>query len=353
MHSQRKLEHIRVNLEEDVQFPNLTTGFERYHFTHQALPEIDLAEVDTSTTFLGHRLRLPLLISSMTGGTERARQINANLAVAAQATGIAMGLGSQRAGIEHPELAATFSVVREHAPDAVIFANLGAVQLNYGYGIDQARRAVDMVKANALILHLNPLQEAIQHGGNTNWRGLLDKITDLIQRLDAPVIVKEVGWGISSDVAFELVTRGVAALDVAGAGGTSWSEVERHLTPDERLRRVARRFADWGIPTTESIRLVRSTTPTIPLIASGGVRSGVDGAKAIALGADLFGLASPFLKAAAVSPEAAIEVAEDITTELRITMFLIRAATIQDLKETPYLERLSPEEAIIMSRAGS
>ena len=350
MHSQRKLEHLRVNLEENVQFPHLTTGFERYRFVHQALPERDLAQIDLSAEFLGQRLGVPILISSMTGGTERAKQINANLAIAAQEMGMAMGLGSQRAGLEHPDVAATFSVVREHAPDAVIFANLGAVQLNYGYGIDHARRVVDMVGAQALILHLNPLQEAIQYGGNTNWEGLLPKIRDLVEQLDVPVIVKEVGWGLSAEVAFGLVMAGVAALDVAGAGGTSWSEVERHLTPDERVRRIARRFADWGIPTSQSIELVRSVAPGIPLIASGGIRSGVDGAKAIGLGADLFGLASPFLKAAAVSPEATISAAEEIAQELRITMFLIGAGSLRDLKLTPHLRRVTPEEALLLAR---
>jgi isopentenyl-diphosphate delta-isomerase len=210
-----------------------------------------------------------------------------------------------------------------------------------------------MVRANALILHLNPLQEAIQFGGNTDWRGLLDKIGDLAQQLTVPVIVKEVGWGLSSDVAHELAIRGVAALDVAGAGGTSWSEVERHLTPDERVRRVARRFADWGIPTAESLQMVKRAAPNMPVVASGGIRSGVDGAKALALGADLFGMASPFLKAAAVSVEAAIETAQEIAHELRIAMFLIGAATITDLRGTPHLRRLSTEEAIIMSRAES
>ncbi len=351
MHSQRKLDHIRVNLEENVQFPRLTTGFERYAFVHQALPELDLEQVDLTTSFLGHRLRLPLLISSMTGGTERAGLINANLAEAAEAAGIAMGLGSQRAGIEHPETVATFAVARERAPHAVIFGNLGAVQFNYGYGLDQARRAVDMVKADGLIVHLNPLQEALQYGGNTNWQGLLDKIGDVARRLDVPVIAKEVGWGLSGEVASALLERGVAALDVAGAGGTSWSEVERHLTPDERLRRIARRFADWGIPTAESLRMVREAAPDVPLVASGGVRSGVDGAKAIALGADLFGLASPFLKAAAVSAEAAVQTAEEIAHELRIAMFLVGAGSLTALKNTPRLRRLSPEEAIVLSRA--
>lgn len=350
MHSQRKLEHLRVNLEENVQFPHLTTGFERYAFVHQALPELALADIDTSTTFLGHRLHIPLLISSMTGGTERARLINANLGEAAQATGIAMGLGSQRAGLEHPEVAATFAVARERAPNAAIFANLGAVQLNYGYGLDHARRVVDMVRADALILHLNPLQEAIQFGGNTDWRGLIAKIGVLVRDLGAPIIVKEVGWGLSADVARALADVGVAALDVAGAGGTSWSEVERFLTPDERVRRIARGFADWGIPTSESLRMVKDALPDMPTVASGGIRSGVDGAKAIALGADLFGLASPFLKAAAISAEATIAVADEIAHALRIAMFLIGAGDLEALRHTPHLRRLTPEEAIIMSR---
>ncbi|MGC8782633.1 MAG: alpha-hydroxy-acid oxidizing protein, partial [Anaerolineae bacterium] len=217
-HERRKADHIRINLEEDVRFPNLTTGFERYRLVHQALPELDLNAVDTSVSLLGRRLQVPLLISSMTGGTPAAATINRHLAQAAQARGVAMGLGSQRAGLEQAETAFTFRV-RDVAPDILLFANLGAVQLNRGYGLDHCRRAMEMIGADALILHLNPLQEALQADGDWDWRGLLGKIEAVCRGLAAPVVVKEVGWGIGEKVARWLAEAGVAAIDVAGAGG--------------------------------------------------------------------------------------------------------------------------------------
>ena len=250
--NQRKADHIRINLEENVQFPHLTTGLEEYHFVHQALPELDLHEVNTGVTVFGKQLNAPILVSSMTGGTEQAGLINRNLAEAAQQQRLAMGVGSQRAGIERDEAGATFRV-RDVAPDLLLFANLGAVQFNYGYTVDQCRRAVEMIEADALILHLNPLQEAVQPEGDVNWRGLLGKIEQVCARLERPVIIKEVGWGISSQVARRLIEVGVGAIDVAGAGGTSWSQVEMHRAPTERLRRLAGAFADWGIPTAESL----------------------------------------------------------------------------------------------------
>ncbi len=337
--SERKLDHIRVNLEEDVQFPELTTGLEQYRFVHQALPELNLADVDLSTALLGKRLRAPLIISSMTGGTEQAREINRNLARAAEARGIAMGLGSQRAALEDPSLADTYQV-RDVAPSILLFANLGAVQLNYGYDVDDCHRAVEMIEADALTLHLNPLQEALQWGGNTDWRGLLRKIERVCRELPVPVVVKEVGWGISEEVARQLAEAGVAAIDVAGAGGTSWSQVEAHLTPDETMRRIARRFADWGIPTAEAILMARRGAPELPCIASGGIRTGLDVAKAIALGASAAALASPFLKAAAISSEAVTAAIDEITHELRIAMFCAGAGSVSALQETTRLIRV-------------
>ncbi len=245
--NQRKADHIRINLEEDVSFPSLTTGLENYRFVHQALPEMNLGDVETETVLFGKRLGAPILVSSMTGGAQEAERINRNLAAAAEACGYAMGVGSQRAGIEQTESVASFNV-RDVAPTALLFANLGAVQLNYGYGIDQCRRAVDMIEADALILHLNPLQEVLQPEGDTNWRGLVDRIADICAKLDTPVIVKEVGWGIDSRTAASLLQAGVAAIDVAGAGGTSWSQVEMHRAPTTRLRRLAAAFGDLGHP---------------------------------------------------------------------------------------------------------
>lgn len=333
---QRKADHIRINLEEDVSFPRLTTGLERYSFVHQALPELDLDEIDISRRLFGKTVSAPILVSSMTGGTKEAGDINRTLAEAAQAYGLAMGLGSQRAGIEHAETAATFQV-RDVAPDILLFANLGAVQLNHGYTADHCLRAVEMVEADALILHLNPLQEALQSGGDTRWRGLIDRIAAVCQALPVPVIVKEVGWGISEQAARMLIDAGVGAIDVAGAGGTSWSQVEMHRAPSERLRRLAAAFSDWGIPTAESLQAVRkvraqSSRPDLPLFASGGIRTGQDVAKCLALGADLVGLASPFLRRAAESVDSVLEEMELLTNELRIAMLCSGAADIDALR---------------------
>jgi isopentenyl-diphosphate delta-isomerase len=332
----RKADHIRINLEEDVR-SGLTTGLERYRFVHQALPELDLAEVDSRVAWFGKTLRSPLLISSMTGGTETARAINQTLAEAAQATGIAMGLGSQRAALEDPSLVPTFQV-RAVAPDVLLLANLGAVQLNYGYGVDQCRRAVDMIEADALILHFNALQEAVQPEGDTNFAGLLKKVEAVCAALPVPVIGKEVGWGMSREAARRLAEAGVAAIDVAGAGGTSWSQVEMHRARTAAQKRIAAAFIDWGIPTAEAIVNVRETAPGLGIIASGGLRDGIDVAKCVALGARLGGLASPFLKAAAVSVEATVEVIEGLTRELRIAMFAAGAGTVDALQTTPLVK---------------
>jgi isopentenyl-diphosphate delta-isomerase len=333
--SARKADHIRINLEEDVR-SGLTTGLERYHFVHQALPELDLKAVDTQTTWFGKTLRLPLLISSMTGGTETARALNRTLAAAAQSAGIAMGLGSQRAAIENPSLASTFQV-RDVAPDILLFANLGVVQFNYGYGVDQCRRAVDMIQADALILHLNSLQEAVQPEGDSNFSGLLAKIEAVCRALPVPVIGKEVGWGMSEQAARQLASAGVAAIDVAGAGGTSWSQVEMHRARSESQKRVAAAFLGWGIPTADAIQNVRRAAPQLPVIASGGLRDGIDVAKCIALGAGLAGLAGPFLKAAAVSLDAAQEAIAEIGRELRIAMFAAGAGSLVQLQSTPLI----------------
>jgi isopentenyl-diphosphate delta-isomerase len=333
----RKADHIRINLEENVQFPRLTTGLERYRFMHRALPELDLAEVDTSLLFMGKRLSAPLLISSMTGGTSMANPLNLVLAEVAQANSIAMGLGSQRAAIVHDDLAESFKV-RHVAPDILLFANVGAVQLNYGFGVDHYRRAVDMAEADALILHFNALQEAVQPEGDGNFRDLLPKVAHLCRVIGVPVIAKEVGWGFSAEDARRLAEAGIAAIDVAGAGGTSWSEVEYHRAPTAFHARVARAFADWGISTAESIAQVRTAAPTMPIIASGGLRDGIDVAKCIALGAQLGGLAGPFLKAAAHSAEATHDLVRELTAQLRIAMFVAGACDIPTLQHTPLLK---------------
>ena len=331
-HSQRKSDHIRINLEENVTFPRLTTGLERYRFVHQALPELDRDAVDTSVHVFGKKLRAPILISSMTGGTDAAERINLRLAEAAAAAGVAMGLGSQRTALEDAGQAYTFQV-RRAAPNLLLFANLGAVQLNKGYTVEHCRRAVDMVEADALFLHLNPLQEAVQTDGDWQWSGLASKIEQVCRALPVPVVAKEVGWGISARTARLLADAGVAAIDVAGSGGTSWTEVEYHRAPTERLRRLARAFADWGIPTAESLRLVRQTLPNMTLFASGGLRSGIDIAKCVALGAELGGMAGPFLKAADKGVEAVAEEIAATAAEIRVAMFVAGAGSLADLRQ--------------------
>jgi len=335
--SSRKADHIRINLEEDVR-SGLTTGLERYTFNHQALPEINLEEIDLGINIFGKKLTAPILISSMTGGTEEAALINHHLAQAAQETGIAMGLGSQRAAIEEPDLSSTFKV-RPLAPGILLFANLGAIQLNYGYTVDECQRAVDMIEADGLILHLNPLQEAVQPEGDTRFSGLLDKIEAICRILPVPVIVKEVGWGISERTAKYLADAGVSAIDVAGAGGTSWTQVEMHRAKTESQARLASIFLNWGIPTAQSILQVRRGAPDVLIFASGGLRSGMDIAKCIALGSTMGGMASPFLKAASNSLAEAIQSIQDVKREIRVTMFAAGVQNIKMLKNIKLIEK--------------
>lgn len=338
----RKADHIRINLEEDVQFPQLTTGLERFRLPHRALPELNLADVTARTRFLGKTLEAPLLISSMTGGTALARRINLNLAAAAQEHGIAMGVGSQRAALEDPSLAGSLQV-RSVAPDILLLANVGAVQLNYGYGPEQCLRAVEMIEADALILHFNALQEAVQPEGDDDFSGLKRRLEQVCRAIPVPVIAKEVGWGFSEGDARDLAGAGVAAIDVAGAGGTSWSEVEYHRAPDRYHARVAAAFADWGIPTSDAILNVRRGAPNLPVIASGGLRDGIDVAKCIALGASLAGLAGPFLKAANESQAAVDELIRVLLAQLRIAMFCSGARDLASL-QSGGLQRAGQEE---------
>lgn len=338
MHQKRKADHIRISLEEDVSFATLTTGLEQYHFVHCALPEIRLEDVDTRVSLLGKSLRAPLLISPMTGGTPLGREINRRLAQAAEALGIGMGLGSLRAALEDPALLPTYQV-RDVAPSVLLLANLGAVQLNYGYTVDHCRRAVECVEADGLILHLNPLQEALQPEGQTDFSDLLRKIEAVCNGLEVPVVVKEVGWGLSAQVARQLADAGVAALDVAGAGGTSWSQVEMYRSQDPVRRAVAAAFRDWGIPTAEAIQEVRRAVPHLPVIASGGIRDGIQVAKAIALGATACGIARPLLAAASESAEAVLEALNAIVLQLRVAMFAVGAADLNALARVPLIRR--------------
>jgi isopentenyl-diphosphate Delta-isomerase len=334
----RKDEHLRINLEEDVAAKGIDTGFDDFRLVHRALPGIDLADVDLRTTFLGMPVGAPLLISCMTGGTEQTSVINQRLARVAQHHRLTMGLGSCRVLLEQPDVLPSFDV-REIASDVPLLANLGAVQLNLGVGVDECRDLLRALRADALVLHLNPLQEALQPAGNTVFRGLLARIAHVCAELGAPVIVKEVGWGISEDLVARLFEAGVAAVDIAGAGGTSWSEVERHRISNPVRARVAAGFAGWGIPTTEALVRARSVAPDRMIIASGGVRDGIDVAKALVLGAGAVGIAGPLVRAAAAGDDALEETVEVILEELRLAMFCVGARHVDDLESHARITR--------------
>ncbi len=327
----RKHDHIRLSLTEDVQFEHMPTGFDSLRFEHLALPELDFAEIDPSITLLGKRLAAPLLISSMTGGPNLGGTINQNLAAAAQKVGVGMGLGSQRIILVKPESTASFQV-RHVAPDILLIGNIGAVQLNYGVGVDECRHLVESVGADALYLHLNPLQEVIQPEGDVNFKDLIGKIRQVARELGVPVLIKEVGSGISGALATRLADTGISAIDVSGGGGTSWAIIEAKRAHTPMQQSLGERFRDWGIPTTVSLIQCRDALPEMTLIASGGIRSGIDIAKAIALGADAAALAQPFLEAATRSPEAVEEVLHRLIQELKVAMFLVGARTVADLK---------------------
>ena len=324
--SPRKLDHIRICLEEQVEAGN--PGFADVHLVHCALPGLSLDRIDTSVRFLGHHLRSPLFIAAMTGGHPSTTVINRRLAAAAEHFGIGMGVGSQRAALEHPELEGSFTVVREEAPTAFLCANLGAVQLR-DHGIEWADRAVEMIDAQALCVHLNFLQEAIQPEGDHDATGCLEAIRDLCSDFRVPVIAKETGAGISRETAELLWGAGVAAIDVGGAGGTSWALVESLRATDEGAARLGRRFAAWGIPTVVSLCEVAGTGG--PVIATGGVRSGMDMAKAVALGADLCGMALPLLRPAVEGGEQLSAAVTGLQAELRTVMFLSGSRSVAEL----------------------
>jgi isopentenyl-diphosphate delta-isomerase len=325
----RKRDHLEIASSREVGSRH-TSGLERYVLWHCALPEMRLEDVRTDTLFLGHTLGAPLLISAMTGGTSRAREINLCLAMAAQDQGLPLSVGSQRMGLEQPELMDTYRV-RDVAPDIFLLANIGAVQLNYGYDTGTCVRAVSEIGADALVLHLNPLQEAIQPSGNTDFSGLLGKIADLCAQAPCPILVKEVGWGISPDLAKALEAAGVAAIDVAGSGGTSWSRVESHRVTSVSELQVAEAFDDWGIPTATALIQARQACPTLPLIASGGIETGIDIVKCLALGASLAGMARPLLSAAMESADAIAQQVDVILRQMRIAMFCTGSARISAL----------------------
>lgn len=334
--SKRKLDHIELCLTNDVSMTS-PTGFNRLYFLHQALPELALEDVSLETTFLGRRVSAPIFISSMTGGPARGVDINRHLGEAAQMLNLPMGVGSQRIMFENKHARKSFQAARKAGPDVQLFANLGAVQLNYGFGVQEVREAVSSIDANGVFLHLNALQEVVQPGGNTNFRGLLGRIGEIVHEVDFPVLVKEVGCGISPNVAIALASQGVRAIDVSGGGGTSWAKIESHRTSDKMQHTLGEVFGNWGIPTAESLVLCRDVLPDFPLIASGGMRSGLDVAKAIALGADMVSFAMPLLEPATKSSGDVITTLEQIMAELRVAMFLIGVHDIPTLKASRYL----------------
>ena len=340
----RKDDHIRVCLEETVDNLAVTSGFERYHFDHDALPELDLNEVKTETSFLGKVISAPFMVGAMTGGTTAAGQLNRILAEAAEAESIPLALGSQRPMLEDPAQAASYWV-RDIAPTIPIIGNVGAVQLNYGVTVDQLNEMVDRSGVDALFFHLNPLQEAIQHGGDTRFTGLLERLEETIHSLNVPAFIKEVGSGISVRTAQKLEKLPLAGIEVAGVGGTSWAKVEAHRTPDAGQARAGHALESWGTPTAESVRIARKYHPEKTVIASGGIRGGQDIAKSIALGADMAALARPFLVAAQDGVESVRLAISELRKELQIVQFVSGASTISGLRTEAILrDRFTGEE---------
>lgn len=328
MISDRKLEHLLICENYDVSFKNKTTGFEDIELIHNVLPEIDKQQIDLSTTAFGKKLDSPLFITAITGGHPTAKEINKQLAIAAKNNNIALGVGSQRAACEHSELEDTYTVVRENAPDCLLIGNIGAPQLTL------ANKAVEILDADILAIHLNPLQESIQPEGDLDARGYLDMIGEITSSVDIPILAKETGCGISAESAEALVEAGVDYIDIEGAGGTSWAAVETYRAEDRYLGET---FWDWGIPTAVSTAEVANTVD-VPIISSGGIRSGLEAAKAIALGADAVGMALPFLKNA-TSQEQLNRFISRFNDSLRIAMFLVGANSIEELKESKLVIR--------------
>jgi len=332
---ERKTDHIQICLEEDVQARRTTTGFEDVSLVHRALPEINRDKINLSTSVFNHKFSAPLIVGAMTGGAAKTQEINEAIALAVEELGLGMGVGSQRAAISNPKLEHTFAITREKAPTAFLIANIGAPQLAQEYGVKEARKAVDMINADALAIHLNPLQEAIQPEGETNYTGVLKKIGEIAKALDVPVIVKETGAGIAAEEAKMLEATGVAGIDVAGVGGTSWAAVEHYRAKkagNEFHQRLGANFWNWGIPTAVSL-IETVQTVRLPIIASGGVRSGIDVAKALALGADLASIALPVLQPATKSSEEVKRTLRFMIEELRNAMFLVGAKSIHELRE--------------------
>ncbi|HLR60982.1 MAG TPA: type 2 isopentenyl-diphosphate Delta-isomerase [Lentibacillus sp.] len=331
--NKRKTEHIRLCLTDNVEGVNKSTGLEGISFIHNALPEINFADIDTGTRFLDKPLKAPFLVSSMTGGSELAAKINQNLAKAAEEKGWAVALGSTRALLESDTHQESF-LIRKYAPSVPLIANIGAVQLNYGYGAEECQRIVELTGADSIVLHFNPLQEAVQDGGDLNFENLLPKIEKVCSAVNVPVGAKEVGFGIDGTIAKKLYDAGVSYIDVAGAGGTSWSQVEKLRSNDPLKKAAAESFNNWGIPTKDCIVSVKSALEDVPVVSSGGMKTGMDAAKALTIGADVIGFARKLLEAATESDKAVIETMDQIELELKMTMFGVGASTLDELKNT-------------------
>ncbi len=333
----RKSEHLDIVLNGDVAPQSTGTGLDAVQFEHVAAPELDYDAIDLSAEFLGYKLSSPFLISSMTGGPQRAIAINLCLAQAAQTLGIALAVGSQRIAVEGGADGGFTRELRARAPDIPILANLGAAQIRGPRGAVFASNAVTMIDANALIIHLNPLQEAVQAGGDRNWTGVLASIERLVEILPVPIIVKEVGCGLSGSLAQRLTALGVTILDVAGVGGTSWAAVEGLRSENAQEKAIALAFRDWGVPTATALRGVRAACPQATIIASGGLKTGIDAAKAIRLGANLCGFAASILPAALVSPETLVNQFEVLTAQLRIACFCTGSRDLRALAQARLL----------------
>lgn len=330
----RKEEGIRVVLGQRVQARESTTLLECVHLLHNALPEINMDDIDIATSFLGHKLKAPIVVDSMTGGAPMAEKVNGILALVAEEMGFAMGVGSQRAGLLSGAMAKTYSVARKNAPSIFLFANIGGAQLAKGFSLDDAKKLIEMIRADALAIHLNPLQEVIQPEGEPIFKGVLDKIHDFSKNLGVPIIVKEVGAGIGAEVAVKLELAGVKAINVSGSGGTSWAAVEKFRAEKRAMEGKASLgdlFWDWGIPTAAALIEVRRTV-SLPVIASGGLRNGLEVAKCISLGADACGMASPMLKHAAQGRAVLTAFAKKVLGELRTTMFITGSKNMESLR---------------------
>ncbi|MEM2994549.1 MAG: type 2 isopentenyl-diphosphate Delta-isomerase [Candidatus Bathyarchaeia archaeon] len=333
----RKVEHIKISLNQNVQARKVTTGFEDIHFVHRALPEVDKQKIDLSTTVFNHKFAAPLIVGAITGGTPEAAKINAVIAEAVEELQLGMGVGSQRAAIEDKKLEKTFAIARKRAPTAFLIANIGGVQLTHGYSLKEARKAIEMIDADALAIHLNPLQEAIQPEGQTNFKGIIEKISEIAEKLEKPIIVKETGAGIAAEEAKKLEVMGVKGIDISGAGGTSFAAVEHYRAKkygNNFQQHLGYAFWDWGISTAASLVEV-SQTVKIPVIASGGIRSGVEMAKALALGASLTSLSQPVLQEAVKGVKETKELLTLLIEELKNAMFLVGADSNKALLEKP------------------